>query len=349
MACCLLKPGVGLRRAAGGRPRRGKDWSDHGAGMSIASQLRLIGRGKEGARSLSHAQAFELMSLVLDGQVSDLELGAFVIAMRIKGESVDELAGFLEATRQRCLPLCAERPVVVLPSYNGARKLPNLTPLVALLLAEQGLSVLVHGPLHDPARVTSAEIFHDLGLPLAQDSAGIERAWSRRAPVFVSTDILCPPLARLLDVRRVVGLRNSGHTVAKLLDPFSAGPGFRVVNYTHPEYARLLAEFALHTRADLLLMRGTEGEPVADPRRLPRLDVFIDGVARADLSLPAQEGPLTALPLLPQRCDAATTAGYIQSVISGEKPAPAPLTQQVQVLSRALASLPTARPSRPPA
>ena len=314
--------------------------------MSIVSHLRQIGRGKEGARSLTRAQAFELMSLVLDGQVSDLELGAFVIAMRIKGESIDELAGFLDATRERCLPLAAAQPVVVLPSYNGARKLPNLTPLLALLLADQGLSVLVHGPLHDPARVTSAEIFHDLGLPMARDAADIESAWQRRAPVFISTDLLCPPLARLLDVRRVVGLRNSGHTVAKLLDPFSAGRGFRVVNYTHPEYARLLADFAVQTRANLLLLRGTEGEPVADPRRLPRLDVFIDGVARADLSLPAQEGPLSGLPLLPRTCDAATTAVYIQSVISGEKPAPEPLTQQVQVLSRALAGVVDTLPSR---
>ena len=314
--------------------------------MSIASHLRQIGRGKEGARSLTRAQAFELMSQVLDGQVSDLELGAFVIAMRIKGESTDELAGFLDATHERCLPLAAAQPVVVLPSYNGARKLPNLTPLLALLLAEQGLSVLVHGPLHDPARVTSAEIFHDLGLPIARNVADIEGAWQRHAPVFIGTELLCPPLARLLDVRRVVGLRNSGHTVAKLLDPFSAGPGFRVVNYTHPEYARLLAEFAAQTRANLLLMRGTEGEPVADPRRLPRLDVFVDGVARADLSLPAQEGTLSGLPLLPRTCDAATTAVYIQAVVSGEKPAPVPLTQQVQVLSRALAGVAETSPSR---
>ena len=326
MACCLLKAIFG----AG---------SDHGASMSIASYIRQIGRGKEGARSLNCAQARELMSLVLDGRVSDLELGAFVLAMRIKGETVDEMTGFLEAAQERCLPLAAPHPMVLLPSYNGARKLPNLTPLLALLLAEQGLAVLVHGPLHDPDRVTSAEIFHDLGLPLARDGADIESAWRRHSPVFIDTELLCPPLARLLEVRRVVGLRNSGHTVAKLLDPYGTGPGFRVVNYTHPEYARLLGDFASQTRAHLLLLRGTEGEPVADPRRLPRLDVYLDGMLRAELSLPAQEGSLSGLPLLPRNCDAATTAVYIQSVISGEKPAPAPLTQQVAVVSRALAGL----------
>ena len=316
--------------------------------MSIASYIRVIGRGKEGARSLNQAQARDLMSQVLDGRVTDLEVGAFALAMRIKGESVEELAGFLQATEERCLTVRPPRPAVVLPSYNGARKLPNLTPLLALLLAQEGVPVLVHGPAQDPGRVTSAEIFRDLGLPMARDGADIEHAWSRHGPVFVPTDVLCPALARLLDVRRVVGLRNPGHTVAKLLDPCrgaaadaarAAAPALRVVNYTHPEYAQLLRRFAAATQADAMLMRGTEGEPVADARRLPQLDVYLGGVARADLSRAAHAGVLTALPLLPRSCDAATTAVYIQSVISGAIPAPAPLLEQLEALLQALGAM----------
>lgn len=302
--------------------------------MAIAQYIKEIGRGKEGARSLTETQAHDLMSQVLDGQVSDLELGAFALAMRIKGESVTELAGFLAATHARCIRIEPSRPMVVLPSYNGARKLPNLTTLLALLLAQEGVQVLVHGPMLDTGRISTAEIFRDLGLPFACNAEEIDNGWARREPVFIRTQDLCPPLARLLDVRRVVGLRNSGHTVAKLLAPC---PALRVVNYTHPEYATLLGEFLSHTRADAMLMRGTEGEPVADPRRLPKLEVFVAGQLRADLSRPAHEGVLTGLPLLPRSIDAATTALYIQAVVSGEKPAPAPLTQQVECLRQALA------------
>jgi anthranilate phosphoribosyltransferase len=307
--------------------------------MAIASYIKEIGRGKEGARSLSEEQAHDLMSQVLDRSVTDLEIGAFALAMRIKGESVPELAGFLTAAHERCIAIRTAQPTIVLPSYNGARKLPNLTPLLALLLAQEGAQVLVHGPMHDAGRVSTAEIFHDLGLPIATDAAGIDDAWSRREPVFISTDHLCPPLARLLEVRRIVGLRNSGHTMAKLLQPCAKGTALRVVNHTHPEYAAMLTGFLAHTHADAVLMRGTEGEPVADPRRSPRLDVFVDGRARADLSRPAHEGVLTELPVLPRTNDAATTAVYIQSVVSGEKPAPAPLTQQVDCLMRTLAAI----------
>ena len=307
--------------------------------MAIASYIKEIGRGKEGARSLSEAQAYDLMSQVLDGTVTDLEVGAFALAMRIKGESIAELTGFLRATHERCIAIAPTRPTIVLPSYNGARRLPNLTPLLALLLAQEGAQVMVHGPMLDAGRVSTAEIFRDLGLPFARNADEIENGWARREPVFIATDDLCPPLARLLAVRRVVGLRNSGHTIAKLLAPCNGGACLRVVNYTHPEYATMLGEFLAATDGDAVLLRGTEGEPVADPRRAPKLDVFIAGQPRADLSRPAHAGVLTELPVLPRGFDAATTAAYIQSVVSGEKPAPGPLSSQVECLVGALGAI----------
>lgn len=302
--------------------------------MGIAHYLKEIGRGKEGARALTEAQALDLMNQVLDRQVSEAERGAFAIAMRIKGETTEELAGFTASAAARSLSIGGDAMPVVLPSYNGARKLPNLTALLALLLAQEGLPVLVHGPLADPTRVTTYELFATLGLPIAHDAGDVLAAWARHEPAFVPTAALCPPLAALLDLRWQIGLRNPGHTVAKLLTPASAAC-LRVVNYTHPEYAVSHARFLQHSGAHALLMRGTEGEPVADARRLPRLDVYIAGRLRPELGAPGTEGALTQLPLLPRASDAASTAVYIQSVVSGQTPLPGPLQEQVDVLVRA--------------
>lgn len=192
--------------------------------MSIAVYLKEIARGKEGARSLNEEQARDLMSQVLDRQVSEAERGAFAIAMRIKGETTEELAGFTAAAAERSLALDAGTVPVLLPSYNGARKLPNLTTLLALLLAQEGLPVLVHGPTSDPGRVTTHELFHALGLPIAHDIEDLQAAWARHEPVFMPTEVLCPALVPLLELRWTLGLRNPAHTVAKLLTP-------RGVNY----------------------------------------------------------------------------------------------------------------------
>jgi anthranilate phosphoribosyltransferase len=305
--------------------------------MSIAPYLREIGRGKEGARSLSREQARDLMTQVFTGQVSDVQLGGFALAMRIKGESPEELAGFLEATTPLGLPLQAPQPAVVLPSYNGARKLPNLTPLLAALLAREGLAVLVHGPRADPGRVASAEVFAALGWGLAEWAEQAQAAWAQGLPAFIPIDVLHPPLARLLALRRVLGLRNSGHTIAKLLPVFADGPAVRVVNHTHPEYAGSLGQLLELTAANALLLRGTEGEPVADLRRQPRMTAYLDGQVRAELSVPAQEGVLGTPPTLPPAIDAATTAGYIQSILAGTLPVPAPVLRQAACLRAMLA------------
>lgn len=307
--------------------------------MSIAAYIKDIGRGHAGARSLGVDAARDLMTQVLDGQVTDLEIGAFALAMRMKGESLDELLGFLQALQPRLTPIRSDRPVVVIPSYNGARRLPNLTPLLALSLAQEGARVLVHGPRHDPSRVTSAEVFMSLALPPATDADAVAELWRRHEPAFVPTDALSPALQRLLDVRWVVGLRNSGHTIAKMLDPIAGAPTLRLMNYTHPEFGQLMAAYAERGAASMMLLRGTEGEAVADPRRCPKMDLWLAGRARPDLGCPAQEGVLAEMPVLPASHDAATTALYIQAVLSGEKPMPAPIGRQVQAILGALAGM----------
>ena len=303
--------------------------------MTIAPYLREIGRGKDGARALTREQSADLMARLLDGQVGDVEAGAFAIAMRIKGETPEELAGFMDAVAPRMLALPAPGPAgaVVLPSYNGARKLPNLVPLLALELARAGLAVLVHGMEEDPGRVTTAAVFDALGLPAVRDAAGVAARWAAGQPAFIATGDLHPALLRVLLLRRRIGLRNPAHSLAKLLPALGDGPGVvRVVNHTHPEYATSLGRFLALTKATAILMRGTEGEPVADARRCPKLTAFVEGLERPDLGVEAQGGSLQAVPELPAAIDPATTARYVEDVMRGDKPLPAPIATQVQAL-----------------
>ena len=307
--------------------------------MSIAVYLKDIARGAAGARSLTREAAQDLMRQVLAGEASAAQTGAFLIAMRMKGETLPELIGFLDAVHARCTPVASDRPVVLISSYNGSRKLPNLTPLLALWLAREGLHVLMHGPVSVGRRVGSASILQDLGLPPAQQLTDIRRAWSRREPAFVPTGLLCPALQALLDYRQALGVRGPGHTVAKMLNPVVGAPTLRLVSHTHPEFGALMAAWAETSAADAMLLRGTEGEPVADPRRQPRVDTWLGGRLRPELSLAAHEGVLTEPPLLPRETSAAHTAIYVQEVLSGMRPIPPPVARQAAQILATLACL----------
>ena len=301
--------------------------------MGISHYIKEIGRGKEGARPLSREQATDLLGQVLDGTVTDLEVGAFCLAMRIKGETPEEMAGFLDAVRSRMVLVPdSGHPVVVLPSYNGARKLPLLTPLLALLLARKGMAVLIHGTPTENTRIFISEVLEALEIraQLAPKSIASGQV------AFMPTEVLCPSLKRLLDVRRVVGLRNPAHSLVKLMNPCH-GKALIVSSYTHPEYAVSMAQTFELTRTHALLLRGTEGEVVADARRMPQMDAFING--QRQLLQEAQAGTLRDLPDLPKTTDAPSTAGYIQSVMAGEQAVPASIAIQVEHILRLVQQL----------
>ncbi|NIA57987.1 DNA-binding protein YbiB [Massilia sp. TW-1] len=294
--------------------------------------IKEIGRGVKGARSMSRDDARLLYAAMLDGRVSDLELGGILLAMRIKGESVEEIAGFMDAAESSFAPLPAppgEFAPVLIPSYNGARKLANLTPLLALLLAREGVPVLVHGVQEDPGRVTTAEIFAELGIGPVGSTADMLDAFANGRPCFMPIELLAPELAHQLSLRRILGVRNSTHTLVKILQPFE-GPALRLVSYTHPEYLAMLTEYfataAPHARGDAFLMRGTEGETVANANRAQEINWFHAGQKTL---LVERDAPTDDLAPAPEGRDAAATADWIARALRGEQPVPPPIAAQV--------------------
>lgn len=306
--------------------------SDHST-FPTARFIKEIGRGVKGARSLSRDDAQALYAAMLDGRVSDLEMGGIMLAMRIKGESVDELDGFLAAAEE-CFDLLqapdsAYAPVVI-PSYNGSRQMPNLTPLLALMLAREGVPVFIHGVTEDPGRVTTAEILRELGHAPTTDAAQVTQQFARGVPVFMPIEHLAPRMARLLSLRRILGVRNSTHTLVKILQPF-AQPALRLTSYTHPEYLATLTEYfatrAPAARGDVFLMRGTEGETVANAKRAQQISWMHQNKWAV---LVQKQEPVDAMPPLPASREPQITAAWINDALKGRAPIPAPIAEQVE-------------------
>ncbi|MCE9633033.1 MAG: DNA-binding protein YbiB [Methylophilales bacterium] len=297
--------------------------------MDYTQIIKEIGRGKDGAGDLDQAVAYELYGNMLDGKVPDFELGAILVAFRIKAESEAEMQGFYQAMDERVMKLQApagKSLPVVISTYNGARRQANLTPLLALLLAREGIPVLVHGVTSDLKRVTSAEVFKELGIPWTTTASEAEQRMNEGLPVFMPISALSPQLDYLLNLRWRLGVRNSTHTLAKLADPFS-GQSFRIVSVTHPDYISRMGAFFINSGTKGMLLRGTEGEVYANPKRVPRMEIFADGMLQSVVE--AEEGSVASIPELPAAMDAVTTARWIEQAIAGEVAIPEPLLRQV--------------------
>lgn len=300
--------------------------------MSYGNYIKEIGRGAQGSRDLSTADARQLYAAILDGGVPDLELGAILLALRVKGEALDEMLGFLAAADDRTnrleMPQGRVRPVV-LPSYNGARKEANLTPLLALMLQRFGVPVLVHGLIEGFGRVTTAQIFRELGI---MPSASVNQAQAmlgEKGLAFLPLNALAPGLHNLLALRARMGVRNSAHSLVKLVNPF-AGEAVLVAPATHPDFIELMRNM-LAARGDrAILLRGTEGEPFANPKRRPKLEYVHEG--QVDVLFEAEHESLRSIPALAEGADAATTAKWTQRVLDRQTPLPKPIANQLACL-----------------
>lgn len=299
--------------------------------MDFAEIIREVGRGAQGSRALARDQAMTLFGALLDGQVPDLETGALLAALRMKGESDEELQGFYLAAQARygetLSARCGDgvRPVV-LPSYNGARRQPNLTPLLGAMLDALGVPVVVHGPAQSFGRVTSQAIMQATGLP--GSGALPTTVTAGGGPLFVAIEALAPGLARLLSLRARLGLRNAAHSIVKLLDP-CAGRGLVVTAGTHPPYLNSMRGIALATGANLLLLRATEGEPYANPRRRPAMELVTGGVSR--LAVDGEHESLVGHPCLPDSMRVEDTVSWSREVLAGRTAVPSPLAYQVAI------------------
>lgn len=165
--------------------------------MDYSKIIKEVGRGKNHARDLDVETARALYSRMLNGEVPDLELGGILIALRIKGEGEAEMKGFYEAMQEHTIKLTPPvgKPMpIVIPSYNGARKQANLTPLLAVLLHKLGFPVIVHGVSHDPTRVLTETIFDLMGIPATLHAGQAQARLDSHQPVYVPVGVFCPPL-----------------------------------------------------------------------------------------------------------------------------------------------------------
>ena len=200
----------------------------------FAQYIRIIGKGKTGARSLTYDEAYQAFSMILKNEVLDVRLGAFLMLLRVKEESVDELAGFVQATRDQLnfQPLDVD---LDWSSYAGKRKHYPWFLLAALTLAHHGYSIVMHGASgHTINRVYTEQVLPYLGYSICQNEQDVKQQLERHNFAYLPLEVISPILSDLISLRNVMGLRSPIHTLARLINPFNAKATLQAI--FHPAY-----------------------------------------------------------------------------------------------------------------
>ena len=297
--------------------------------MNLTVTIKEIVHGGHIADVLAFDEAYELYAAMLDGGVPELELGAILAALRMKQEGLSELLGFYEALNERLYHL--DSPVgglrtVVLPSYYGTFQQPNLVPLLALWLRKLGVPVLIHGSLEANGRVASAYVLRELGIMPCASIAQAQLALNHDKFAFVPTAALSPGLSTLLGLRNRLGVRNTAHILAAFIDPF-AGNSLRVIAASSQESLLMMGDFMLAADGAALLLMNADGEPVVNPAKRPKMELFSDGERQTLFE--EEAGAVRSMHNLPQHFDDKSTAAWTRQLLAGEFPLPIPLVNQL--------------------
>ncbi|MEG0348192.1 MAG: glycosyl transferase family protein, partial [Acinetobacter sp.] len=200
----------------------------------FAQYVRILGKGKTGSRSLSYEEAYQAFSMILKNEVLDVQLGAFLMLLRVKEESVDELAGFVQATRDH-LNFEALDVDLDWSSYAGKRKHYPWFLLAALTLAHHGYKVAMHGASgHTINRVYTEQVLQYLGYSICKNEQEVREQLDQHNFAFLPLEAISPVLSDLISLRNVMGLRSPIHTLARLINPFNAKATLQAI--FHPAY-----------------------------------------------------------------------------------------------------------------
>ncbi len=232
----------------------------------FAPYLRILGKGKRGSRGLTQTEAYSAMQMILQNAVEACQLGAFLMLLRVKEETPEEIAGFVNAIND-----AMERPAtlptidVSWSSYAGKRRHLPWYILAALLLADHGYKILMHGAEgHTAGRLYTRETLAALGI---NESTSLKKAaidLNKHHFIYLPLECFNPIIHEIIGMRPLLGLRSPVHTIARMLNPLQAK--HEIVGIFHPAYSDLHQQAALLLkRSHLAVFKGEGGEAERNP------------------------------------------------------------------------------------
>lgn len=193
-------------------------------------------------QDLSREESCELLNGLLDGEATDAQIAAALVALAVKGETVEELAGLAQAMRARAQRIHSSHPRLVDTAGTGSSKVKtfNVSTAAALVAAGAGTPIAKHGSRAATSRSGSADVLTALGVKVDPEPALAERCLNELGICFMFAPVYHKATARVAAVRRQLGV----HTTFNLLGPLTnpAGAKRQIIGVWQPSLVRHVAE-----------------------------------------------------------------------------------------------------------
>jgi anthranilate phosphoribosyltransferase len=269
-------------------------------------------------RDLGREAAREVMGEIMRGEATPAQIGAFLVAFRVKGETAEEIAGCAEAMREHVVPVRPTRDDLVDTAGtggDGAHTL-NISTAAAIVAAAAGAAVAKHGNRAVSSASGSADVLEALGFRLDLPPDRIARSIDELGFGFMFAPLHHPAMSHAALVRREVATR----TVFNLLGPLTnpAGARSQIVGVYSPDLVRTLAEVLSHLGAGrAFVVHGAYGIDELSPAGPNLVCEVVDGMVRERTIDPAEVGLERCAPEELVGGDPEANATAIRAVFSG--------------------------------
>jgi anthranilate phosphoribosyltransferase len=253
--------------------------------------VHKVGAGEKASQDLTPEEAERVARLLLSGGATPAQAGGFLVGMRVKGETPEEMLAFTRAAREThlLLPLDSKISPLDLPVYAGKKNTFHAILPAGMILAAAGVPILLHGFNEAPGRIGCGEVLKALGI--CADFSASEGAEVLEKEGFVYLDVsrFNPSLHRFQLLRVELGVRTVFNAVSRMVDP--AGSAVHLIGISHPPYLELTLKTlkALGSRRAVVL-RGVEGGPEPSMTGETKGMELVDGEIRPLTLSPASVG-----------------------------------------------------------
>jgi len=243
----------------------------------FAPFIRILGKGKNGSRGFTLEEATEAMTMVLEDKVTAEQLGAFLMLLRVKEETPEEVAGFVSAIRKFLKQDKHAYADLDWSSYAGKRRHSPWYVLSALLLADNGIKVCMHGAEgHTPGRMYTSEVLKPLGIETSTTLDHAKEQIEKNNFCYMPIQTISERLKDIIELRPFLGLRSPIHTVGRMINPLQAPYSIQAI--FHPGY-QSVHQYAANIMGEeqIAVFKGEAGEVERNPDTKCTVSYAIDG------------------------------------------------------------------------